>query len=123
MHNGGKSTTTLNLGYALAEEGKKVLVIDLDPQSSLTISFGVDKPDELDTTIYNLMTCIIEEKDLPAKDTYLLRFGNVDLIPCSIELSALELSLVNVMSREHILKMLLEQYKDDYDYILIDVRP
>ena len=123
MHNGGKSTTTLNLGYALAEEGKKVLVIDLDPQSSLTISFGVDKPDELDTTIYNLMTCIIEEKDLPTKDAYLLRFGNVDLIPCSIELSALELSLVNVMSREHILKMLLEQYKDDYDYILIDCMP
>lgn len=68
----GKSTTTLNLGYALAEEGKRVLVVDLDPQSSLTISFGVDKPDELDSTIYNLMTCIIEEKDLSAKGLELL---------------------------------------------------
>lgn len=119
----GKSTTTLNLGYALAEKGKKVLVIDLDPQSSLTISFGVDKPDELKTTIYNLMTCIIEERELPAKEKYLLRFGNIDLLPCSIELSALELSLVNVMSREHILKMLLEQLKDEYDYIFIDCMP
>lgn len=69
------------------------------------------------------MTCIIKEKDLPAKDTYLLPFGNVDLIPCSIELSALELSLVNVMSREHILKMFLERYKGNYDYILIDCMP
>lgn len=120
----GKTTTALNLAYALGEDGKnKVLLIDLDPQSNLTMCFGIDRPEELETTIYDLMMCVIDEKKLPDKNRYILSFNNLDLIPCSIELSAVEMSLVNVMSREVILKMLLENFKEDYDYIIIDCMP
>lgn len=120
----GKITTALNLGYSLAENGKnKVLLIDLDPQSNLTMCFGIDRPDELETTIYDLMMCVIDERKLPDKSQFTLSFNNLDLIPCSIELSAVEMSLVNVMSREIILKMLLENFKEEYDYIIIDCMP
>lgn len=119
----GKTTTALNLAYTLAENGKKVMLADFDPQSNLTMCFGIDRPDELKTTIYDLMMCIIDERDLPDKSEYILSFNNLDLIPCSIELSAVEMSLVNVMSREIILKMLLENWKADYDYIIIDCMP
>ena len=119
----GKTTTALNLTYALTENGKKVLLIVFDPQSNLTMCFGIDRPDELKTTIYDLMMCVIDEKELPDKSEYILSFNNLDLIPCSIELSAVEMSLVNVMSREIILKMLLENFKADYDYIIVDCMP
>lgn len=119
----GKTTTTINLAYSLAIFGKRVLLIDFDPQSNLTMCFGIDRPDELKTTIYDLMMCVIDEKDLPDKNEYILSFNNIDLIPCSIGLSAVEMSLVNVMSREVILKMLLEHFKSDYDYIIIDCMP
>lgn len=115
----GKTTTALNLAYTLNENGKKVLLIDFDPQSNLTMCFGIDRPDELKTTIYDLMMC----KELPDKSEYILSFNNLDLIPCSIALSAVEMSLVNVMSREIILKMLLENYKSEYDFIVIDCMP
>ena len=85
--------------------------------------FGIDRPDELKTTIYDLMMCVIGEKELPDKREYILSFNNLDLIPCSIELSAVEMSLVNVMSREVILKMLLENFKNDYDFIIVDCMP
>lgn len=119
----GKTTTALNLAYALAENGNKVLLVDLDPQSNLTMCFGIDRPEELKTTIYDLMMCVIDEKELPDKSKCILSFNNLDLIPCSIELSAVEMSLVNVMSREVILKMLLENFKADYDYIIVDCMP
>ena len=119
----GKTTTALNLAYSLTENGKRVLLIDFDPQSNLTMCFGVDRPDELKTTIYDLMMCVIDERELPVKSEYILSFNNLDLIPCSIELSAVEMSLVNVMSREIILKMLLENFKSDYDYIIVDCMP
>jgi chromosome partitioning protein len=119
----GKTTTALNLAYSLTENDKKVLLIDFDPQSNLTMCFGIDRPDELKTTIYDLMMCVIDEKELPDKSEYILSFNNLDLIPCSIELSAVEMSLVNVMSREIILKMLLENFKADYDYIIVDCMP
>lgn len=119
----GKTTTAVNLSYTLAENGKKVAVLDFDPQSNLTMCFGVEKPDELKTTIYDLMMCIIDEKELPDKSEYVLSINNIDIIPCSIQLSAVEMSLVNVMSRESILKMLLENIKHDYDYIIVDCMP
>lgn len=119
----GKTTTALNLAYALTENGNKVLLVDLDPQSNLTMCFGIDRPEELKTTIYDLMICVIDEKELPDKSKCILSFNNLDLIPCSIELSAVEMSLVNVMSREVILKMLLENFKADYDYIIVDCMP
>lgn len=119
----GKTTTTLNLGYALANQGKKVLLIDLDPQGSLTISLGVDNNDELQNTIANLMGLAIEDNSLPGKEEYIMHIGKLDLIPCNIELSAIEVSLVNAMSREMILKYIIQNFRDDYEYIIIDCSP
>ncbi|MDK2918584.1 MAG: chromosome partitioning protein [Candidatus Petromonas sp.] len=119
----GKTTTALNLGYALSKAGKKVLLVDLDPQSNLTMCFGIDQPEELDMTIYHLMMSVIEEKELPDKSAYILSKDGLDLIPCSIELSAVEVNLVNAMSREMTLKSILYNLKGEYDYIIIDCMP
>lgn len=119
----GKTTTTMNLGYALAEQGKKVLLIDFDPQSNLTMCLGVDRPEELSTTVYHLMMAVIEEKELPSKEEYILTNGKLDFIPCSIELSAVEVNLVNAMSRELTLKSIIQEFKELYDYIIIDCMP
>lgn len=118
-----KTVTALNLGYALSEMGKKVLLIDFDPQSSLTVCFGYDNTDIINTTIYNLMALAIEEKSLPKKEEYILSAGNVDIIPCNIELSAIEIALVNVMSRELVLKSIVDEVKEEYDYVIIDCSP
>lgn len=119
----GKTTTTINLGYSLAENGKRVLLIDCDPQSNLTMSFGIDRPDELPITLYHLMTDILEEKELPLRSDYILSFNNLDILPCSIELAAIEVNLVNAMSREITLKAILDQLRPYYDYIIIDCMP
>ncbi|ADL52071.1 ParA family protein [Clostridium cellulovorans] len=119
----GKTTTTLNLGYALSQMGKKVLLIDFDPQSSLTVCFGYDNTDNIQTTIYNLMALAIEEKNLPSKEDYIISMGNLDLIPCNLELSAIEVALVNVMSREQVLRSIIDEIKDGYDYVIIDCSP
>lgn len=119
----GKTTTTLNLGYSLSNQGKKVLLIDLDPQGSLSISLGLDNNDEIDNTIANMMGLSIEDKPLLEKEDYIVHIGNMDLIPCNIELSAIEVSLVNAMSRETILKYIIQDYKSNYDYIIIDCSP
>ncbi|MBC2579412.1 ParA family protein [Clostridium sp. DJ247] len=118
-----KTVTALNLGYALSEMRKKVLLIDFDPQSSLTVCFGYDNTDNINTTIYNLMALAIEEKNLPEKDEYILSVGNIDLIPCNLELSAIEIALVNVMSRELVLKSIVDEIKEAYDYVIIDCSP
>lgn len=118
-----KTVTALNLGYALSEMGKKVLLIDFDPQSSLTVCFGYDNTDNISTTIYNLMALAIEEKNLPEKDEYILKSGSIDIIPCNLELSAIEIALVNVMSRELVLKSIVDEIKADYDYVIIDCSP
>lgn len=118
-----KTTTTFNLSFALAEKGKKVLVIDADPQGNLTMCFGVDRPDDLPVTLYHLMMAVMEDRKLPDKSQYIISRGNIDLIPCSIELSAVEVNLVNAMSRESILKSVIDEIKSDYDYIIIDNMP
>jgi chromosome partitioning protein len=120
----GKTTTVLNLGYALSELGKRVLLVDIDPQSNLTMGLGVNNPDELETTLYHLIMAVIDHKELPDKDKYILTFGNTDLIPCSIDLAgAGQFRLTSAMNRERVLDKILANLKDDYDYIIIDTAP
>jgi chromosome partitioning protein len=119
-----KTTTVLNLGYTLSELGYKVLLVDIDPQSNLTMGLGVDQPDELATTIYHLIMAAIDNKPLPEKEKYVLTIGKIDLIPCSIDLAVVEhFRLVSAMSREHVLKKILANVKSDYDYVIIDTAP
>ena len=96
----GKTTTTVNLGIGLAREGKKVLLIDADPQGSLTASLGYVEPDELGVTLATIMTKVINEDEISEEDGILHHQENVDLLPANIELSTLEVTMGNVMSRE-----------------------
>ena len=118
----GKTTTCENLG-GLAMEGKKVLVVDVDPQSSLTISMGWPRPDELDTTLSTLMGKVLEDKPIQPGEGVLHHAEGVDLIPASIELAGMEVGLVNAMSREKVLKQVLDVNKRSYDFILLDCTP
>lgn len=119
----GKTTTTLNLGVGLSREGKRVLLIDADPQGSLTISLGYKNPDEIRTTVASVMQQIISDEELPSSMGILHHEEGIDLVASNIELSALEVSLFNVMNREYVLKNYIERVKPSYDYILIDCMP
>lgn len=119
----GKTTTCENLGIGIALEGKKVLLIDTDPQASLTISLGFPNPDDLYPTLSDLLTKVIEEETIKPKEGVIHHKEGVDSIPANIELSGLEVSLVNAMSRETILKKYVEIVKKEYDYILLDCMP
>ena len=116
----GKTTTTVNLGIGLAREGKKVLLIDADPQGSLTASLGYVEPDELGVTLATIMTKVINEDEISEEDGILHHQENVDLLPANIELSTLEVTMGNVMSREMIMKEYIDTIRSRYDYILID---
>ena len=140
----GKSTTALNLGVGLKMKGKKVLLIDADPQGcgcpvdtsavgrstdragrrdSLSISLGIKRPDELDISLATLMSKVIDNK--PFNDDYGIIHCNegIDLMPCNVELSGIESYLFTVMSRECIMRSYVNQVKKNYDYILIDCTP
>ena len=97
----GKTTTTVNLGVGLANTGNKVLLIDADPQGSLTVSLGVKNPDELDVSLSTLMQSVIDEQP---GNAIIAHNEGVDLLPSNIELSGMETGLFNVMSREYVLK-------------------
>lgn len=116
----GKTTTCENLGIGLANEGKKVLLVDFDPQGSLTISLGYPKPDEMNVTLSGMMAKIMQEQPIEPGEGILHHREGVDLMPANIELSGLEVSLVNAMSRETIFKQYLDTVKQNYDYVLID---
>ena len=119
----GKTTTTSNLGIGLAKQGKKVLLIDADAQGSLTASLGIREPDRLEITLATIMASIINDEEIKPEYGILRHEEGVDFMPGNIELSGLETSLVNVMSRETVLRTYIEQQKDRYDYILIDCMP
>ena len=115
----GKTTTTSSLGTGLAKQGKKVLVIDADVQGSLTASLGFTEPDKLEVTLANVLEKVINDEEMEADYGILKHEGGIDLMPGNIELSGLEVSLVNVMSREIMLRSYVDRIKDEYDYILI----
>lgn len=119
----GKTTTCENLGVGLAKSGKKVLLVDIDPQASLTVSLGHSIPDEITTTVSTLMEKAMMEDTISKSEGVLQHEEGVDLLPSNIELAAMEVSLVNAMSREKILKQVLDAYKQEYDYILLDCMP
>lgn len=116
----GKTTTTENIGIGLVNEGKKVLLIDMDPQGSLTISLGYPRPDEMYPTLSDVLEKVIQENLENPKEGIINQREGVDLMPGNIELSGLEVSLVNIMRREAVLKNYLNTLKKDYDYILLD---
>ena len=119
----GKTVSCVNLGIGLAKEGKKVLLIDGDPQGSLTISLGYEEPDEMEYSLATLMMNIVNDEKLNMEKTILHHREGVDLIPANIELSAIEVSLVNAMSRELIIKSMMEKLREFYDFIIIDCMP
>ncbi len=118
-----KTTSVENLGIGLAREGKKVLLVDTDPQGSLTISLGYPRPDELEVTLFDLLNKTINEDSVTAGEGILHQAEGIDLIPANISLAGLEVALVNTMNRERILKQFLEPIKVNYDYVLLDCMP
>lgn len=119
----GKTTTCANLGIGLAKAGKKVLLIDADPQGSLTISLGNPQPDRLPITLSDMMKKVLNDEEISPGEGILHHSEGVDLMPANIELSGMEVSLVNAMSRETILKQYLDIVKRQYTHILIDGQP
>ena len=118
-----KTTTVENLGIGLARQGKKVLLLDTDPQGSLTISLGYPRPDELDITLFDLLNKTINEAAVNAGEGILHQPEGIDLIPANISLAGLEVALVNTMNHERVLKQFLEPIKGNYDYVLLDCMP
>lgn len=119
----GKTTTCANLGIGLARHGKKVLVIDADAQGSLTASLGYQKPDELPVTLATVMGKIINDTPINSQEGILHHSEGIDLLPANIELSGVDVTLINTMSRETILKRYIDEVKQNYDYVLLDCMP
>ena len=118
-----KTTSTVNLGVGLANQGYRVLLIDADPQGSLTISLGVRNPDELDVSLATVMDAVIDDEPIADDAGILHHEEGVDLLPANIELSGMETGLFNIMSREYVLKNYIDKIRHNYDYVLIDCMP
>ena len=119
----GKTTTTINLGIGLAKMGKRVLLVDADPQGSLTISLGVRNPYNLQDTLTSTMQAVMTNKPSPLPHGILHHTEGVDLLPSNIELSGMELRLFVTQNRERVLQKCLDEIRRNYDYILIDCPP
>ncbi len=119
----GKTTTTINLGNGLVRKGKKVLLIDLDPQGDLTVSMGFKNNDNIDKTIKTLLGKVIHEIPIEKNEGILTNSEGIDLIPANIELEALETTMIKYINNENVLKKYINSIKENYDYILIDCRP
>ena len=115
----GKTTTTINLGAALAEQGRRVLLVDFDPQGALSVGLGI-QPHDIDNTVYNLLM----ERDVRAQDVlFHTPIADMDLLPSNIDLSGAEVQLVHEVGREFVLGGALKDVVPDYDYIMIDCLP
>ena len=119
----GKTVTAVNLGIGLAREGKKVLLVDMDAQGSLTASLGYQRPDQMENTLATILGRIILDEPVSPGEGILHQAEAVDLLPANIELSGLEVTLVNTMSRETILRDYLNNVREQYDVILLDCCP
>ena len=119
----GKTTSCVNLGVDLAQEGKRVLLVDCDPQGSLTISMGYPQPDALPVTLADQMMKVLNSDPIAPGEGILHHDEGVDILPANIALAGMEVSLVNAMSRETTLKRVLASYSKDYDHILLDCSP
>lgn len=118
-----KTTSAVNLGIGLADQGKRVLLVDADPQGDLTTALGWTEADRFDVTLATQMERIIRDEPFDCHEGILHHDEGVDLVPTNIELSGMEMTLVNAMSREFTLKNYLSELKKEYDYILIDCMP
>ncbi len=116
----GKSTTCVNLGIGLAREGKRVLLIDADAQGSMTACLGIAEPDELDVTLVNLVEKVVNDEPWELDEGILHHEEGVDFLPANIELAGMETTLVNMMSRETILRQYIDRVRERYDFILLD---
>ena len=119
----GKTTTTFNLGVGLAREGKRVLLVDCDPQGDLTICCGYQDCDRIETTLSTVLQKVIAEENIPPDEGILHHSEGVDLLPANIDLSGMDLQLISTMNRERILSQYLNGAKSRYDYILLDCMP
>lgn len=118
-----KTTTVLNLATALSIMGKKVLAVDADPQGSLTICAGVQSPDSLIHTTYSLLNAVLNEDKLPEPSEYIISCEKIDVIPCNISLSAIELNRGHEIGCESALQSVITPLKELYDYVIIDTTP
>ena len=118
-----KTATTYNLAYSLAEQGKRVLAVDFDSQANLTTCFGIEDTASVPITIADLMLKVLEEEELPGKEEYIRNREDVDFIPASMLLSAVDAKLRLEMGTEKILSRIIDEVRDDYDDILIDTCP
>ena len=121
-----KSTTACNLSNALASDGYRVLCVDMDPQANLSMSLGIERPDELTSTIHDILSLIMNNDNdgfLPDKSEYIIFGEKLDIIPSNIKLSLTEMNLRNELGSEHVLSELLESLRPDYDYMVLDTSP
>ena len=119
----GKTTTTVNLGVGLAKKEKRVLLIDADPQASLTVSLGNRFPEDLSPNLYTVLTDITENGEVTSQPAPMELEEGIHLLPGNLQLSGMEVKLVNEMNREQVLKTYIDSVRSRYDFILIDCMP
>ena len=119
----GKTTTAVNLGVSLAQQGKKVLLVEADAQANLTMALGYTKTDNLPITLSDLMQNVIDGKSVDVPNGILRTDEGVDLLPSCVELAGIETTLIDAKNRDSVLKTCISEVKKNYDYVLIDCMP